>query len=133
MTHRVPSHRLHKPSGQAVVTLNSCDFYLGLWQSEASKAEYDRLIAEWVANGRRLPSEKQSDQLTVAELAVGFLAHAESYYANDGKTTSEYTCLKDALRPLHELYPRTQVRDFGPKHLSQAKQLEYVGGHGYSL
>jgi len=122
MTHRVPSYRLHKPSGQAVVTLNSCDFYLGLWQSEASKAEYDRLIAEWVANGRRLPSEEQSDQLTVAELAVGFLAHAESYYANDGETTSEYTCLKDALRPLHELYPQAAVRDFGPLSLKTVRQ-----------
>ena len=122
MTHRVPSYRLHKPSGQAVVMLNSCDFYLGLWQSEASKAEYDRLIAEWVANGRRLPSEEQSDQLTVAELAVGFLAHAESYYANDSETTSEYACLKDALRPLHELYPRAAVRDFGPLSLKTVRQ-----------
>jgi hypothetical protein len=48
-----PSYRLHKPSGQAVVTLNYQDKYLGPHGSPESRAAYDRLIAEWLANGRR--------------------------------------------------------------------------------
>ena len=32
-----------------VVTLDGKDFYLGVWRSAASKAEYNRLIAEWLA------------------------------------------------------------------------------------
>ena len=57
MSHRrrIPRYRLHKPSGQAVVTLGYRDFYLGRFGSKASREEYDRRIAEWLANGRRLP------------------------------------------------------------------------------
>ncbi len=62
---RVPSYRRHKPSGQAVV--NGTDVYLGKWGTKASHAEYERLIGEWLAGGRRLPSSESS--VTVAELA----------------------------------------------------------------
>ncbi|MHB0957257.1 MAG: hypothetical protein ACYC0X_24535 [Pirellulaceae bacterium] len=54
---RVPSYRRHKPTNQAVVTINGQDIYLGKWNTAASKAEYDRLIAEFLANGRRLQSD----------------------------------------------------------------------------
>jgi hypothetical protein len=67
---RVPSYRRHKPTGQAVVTLGGRDVYLGKWNSKASRAEYDRLIGEWLANGRRLPSS--CNDFTVAELAHGY-------------------------------------------------------------
>ena len=36
---RIPAYRRHKPSGQAVVTLNATDFYLGTWNSAESHAE----------------------------------------------------------------------------------------------
>jgi hypothetical protein len=52
---RTPSYRLHKPTGQAVVTLNGRDIYLGRFGSPESRAEYDRTIVEWISNGRRLP------------------------------------------------------------------------------
>ena len=45
---KIPAYRLHKPTGQAVVTLNGRDFYLGRHGSPASRDEYDRLIAEWL-------------------------------------------------------------------------------------
>ena len=64
---RVPSHRRHKPSGQAVITLSGRDIYLGKWNTKASRAEYDRLIGEWLANGRCLPAADGG--ATVAELA----------------------------------------------------------------
>ena len=67
---RVPSYRRHKPSGQAVVTLNGRDIYLSKWGTKASKAEYERLIGEWLAGGRTLPSAVSS--LTVAELALAY-------------------------------------------------------------
>ena len=52
---RVPSYRRHKPSGQAVVTMGGHNFYLGKWNTNASRAEYDRLIREWLADRRCLP------------------------------------------------------------------------------
>src|SRR4051812_17068228 len=72
---RTPSYRLHRPSGQAVVTLDSRDIYLGRYNSPESRAEYDRLIAEWLTNGRRLPgptSESGTD-LTINELLLAYL------------------------------------------------------------
>jgi len=65
--------------GQAVVTLNGRDFYLGPYRSKASKVEYDRLIGEWLANGRRLPQSATPDS-TVAELLVAYLRFAKVYY-----------------------------------------------------
>jgi hypothetical protein len=65
---RVPSYRRHKPTGQAVVTLNGRDIYLGKFNSTVSRAEYDRLIGEWLAAGRCLPRPETG--LTIAELAL---------------------------------------------------------------
>ncbi len=67
---RVPFYRRHRPSGQAVVTLNGRDLYLGKWNTAASRAEYDRLIGEWLACGRCL-SSAQGD-LTIAEVAHAY-------------------------------------------------------------
>jgi hypothetical protein len=53
---RTPSYRLHKPTGQAVVTLSGRDFYLGRFGYPEGRAEYDRMIIEWISNGRRLPA-----------------------------------------------------------------------------
>ena len=52
LVHALPKYRKHRSSGQAVVTLNGCDFYLGPHGTKASKLEYDRLIGEWFQNGR---------------------------------------------------------------------------------
>src|SRR5262249_23440196 len=49
---RVPSYRLHKPTGLAVVSIGGRDVYLGKHESSESRAEYDRIIAEWLATGR---------------------------------------------------------------------------------
>jgi hypothetical protein len=55
MVLRTPTYRLHKPSGQAVVTIDGRDFYRGKYGTSQSRDEYDRLITEWLTNGRCLP------------------------------------------------------------------------------
>ncbi len=40
LTKKIPSYRLHKRSGQAVVTLNGRDHYLGEHNSQGSKDVY---------------------------------------------------------------------------------------------
>jgi hypothetical protein len=73
---RVPQYRRHKPSGLAVVTLDARDFYLGPYGTAASRAEYDRLVGEWLANGRRLPSPGRPPAgLTVNELLAAYWPH----------------------------------------------------------
>jgi hypothetical protein len=70
LTNATPSYREHRPSGQAVVTLDGRDHYCGPHGTRPSRAEYDRLIGEWLANGRR-PLTTAGD-LTVAELVAQF-------------------------------------------------------------
>jgi hypothetical protein len=68
MSARIPSYRLHKPSNQAVVTLTGRDIDLGDFGSPESRVEYDRVIAEWLSNGR---SRSPSTDLTVEEMNLG--------------------------------------------------------------
>jgi len=81
MRSSLPSYRLHKSSGQAVVTLDGHDYYLGLHGTPTSRARYDRLIAEWLAGNRSLPptvASSDANGLTVSEVLAGFWRHAES-------------------------------------------------------
>jgi hypothetical protein len=112
---RTPSYRLHKPTGQAVVTLNGKDVYLGRFGSPASRAEYDRTVVEWISNGRRLPAPTSGagSDLSVNELALAYLAFADSYYVKRGKPTPEPTGIRHSIRPLRQLYGDTMARDFG--------------------
>jgi len=45
----LPKYRHHKASGQAVVTLSGLDVYLGMHGTRVSRAEYDRVVGEWLA------------------------------------------------------------------------------------
>jgi hypothetical protein len=69
---RVVSYRLHKPTNQAVVTFNGKDVYLGQHGTAESRERYDRAIAEWLANGRRLhvafgPARGPADRMKLGE------------------------------------------------------------------
>ncbi len=52
LVNRLPKYRKHKATGQAVVSLNGSDVYLGKHGTAASRKEYDRRVSEWVAAGR---------------------------------------------------------------------------------
>ena len=64
----LPKYAKHKASGQAVVRLSGKDFYLGPHGTKASKLEYDRLIGEWLANGRQLPKSLVAGIAGAAEI-----------------------------------------------------------------
>jgi hypothetical protein len=97
-----PSYRLHKPSGQAIVALDQRDIYLGLYGLPQSQPEYDRLIAEWLLNGRRLrqPAYAGPGDITVNELALAYLAFAAGSYVKNGQPTAEATTIGCAVRAL---------------------------------
>src|SRR5438270_12142080 len=90
-TPRTPSYRHHKPSGQAVVRLDGRDVYLGRHGTQESRAEYDRIVAEWLTNGRRLaaPDLTAGPDLTVNEMLLAYLRHADGYYVKNGRPTKE--------------------------------------------
>lgn len=72
---KIPSYRLHKASGQAVVTIEGRDLYLGRYDSPASHEAYGRTIAAWRAG--TLPATKgrneSAPQMTVAGLVAAFV------------------------------------------------------------
>ncbi|TWT72830.1 hypothetical protein Pla123a_41310 [Posidoniimonas polymericola] len=113
LTQSLPKYRKHRASGQALVTLGGRDFYLGPHGTQASRQEYDRLIAEWLANGRQRPADDATG-LSVAELMVAYVRYAADYYRRDGVATGEYAAIKCALRYIEALYRNTSVESFGP-------------------
>jgi integrase len=124
---RTPSYRHHKPSDQAVVTLNGRDVYLGVYGTAASRAEYDRVIAEWLAAGRRPPAGAggQGGGLpgpTVNELIVAYVGWADGYYRKGDRPTSEPKNIRGSLGPLHHLYGPTAAGDFGPLALKAVRE-----------
>jgi integrase len=128
MTARIPSYRYHKASRQAVVVLDGKSHYLGRWNTPESRAEYDRLIAEWLADRRRRTinghgTGPNPSDLTINELILAFLEHAETHYvAPDGKPTGHIGNLKDALKPVRARYGPVLARDFGPMALRAVRE-----------
>ena len=100
---RIPKYRLHKPSGLAVVRLNGRDVYLGQHGTEESRQRYEQVIAEWLSNHRLLAERRELPDspraLSVSELVVAYLEHAEGHYVKNGHPTGEFENIKDAVRP----------------------------------
>lgn len=129
-TKSVPRYRKHKASGHAVVTLNGRDYYLGPHGSVASRVEYDRLIAEWLANNRQLPpNEAPFPCLTINELILAYWHHVEGYYVKDGRPTSEQSNIKQAMKRLRRLYGLTVAAEFGPLALKTVRQTMIQDGY----
>jgi integrase len=127
---RTPSLRLHKPSGLAVVTLGGRDVYVGRYGTPESRAEYDRVVAEWLLNGRGLPAPVSGAgaDLTVNEFLVAYLNHVDSYYVKNGRPTKESEDIRYAVRPLRQLYGHTLARDFGPLALKTVRKALIASG-----
>ena len=126
---KVPSYRLHRPSGRALVTLNGKDIYLGTYGSDESKAEYDRLIAEWLANQRQPTAvsvagagdDAELPDLTVDELFLAYWEFAREYYVKDGKPTGELEPIRQSEKAVTEMYGTTPVARFGPRALEAVR------------
>ena len=99
----IPGYLHHKASGRAFVRINGNDIYLGFYGTKESKAEYDRIIKEWLANERQLIiSQNQKETVTIDALCLAYLQHAQVYYRKNGKETTEVGKIKVACRLLHE-------------------------------
>lgn len=129
-TLKPPAYRLHKGSGQARVRLNGEEIYLGKFGTPESQAKYAQLIAEYnsssIVDGSKPVT--LADNLTIAELVLGFLTFAKTYYCKNGKVTDEYDCIKSAVKPLIALYGTEQIHQvngqggFGPLKLKAVRQ-----------
>lgn len=127
----VPKYRKHRPSGQAVVTINGRDHYLGPHGTKASKLEYDRLITEWLSSGRSTSYGAAQPELSVVELVADYLRFAKHYYGAGSHGT--FATMKRVARPLKALYGRTAAADFGVVQFKAVRQslIEEDHSRGY--
>lgn len=125
---RIPSYCLHKPTGQAYVTLGGKMVYLGKYKltadGEPDCPQYHKLIGDWLANNRTLPVATATEctsvvaALTVVELMAKYWGHVVAYYRGpDGTPTGEQEAIRHALKPLKKLFGGTPAGEFGPKRL----------------
>ncbi|WP_439630865.1 tyrosine-type recombinase/integrase [Gemmata sp.] len=124
----VPTYRLHRQSGQAVVTLSDGgrrrDVLLGRYGSPESKLEYHRVITDL----QRLPAaavlaKPAAANLTVNEILLAYLRWAATHYRHpDGTPTGEVSNIKRAVAPVRELHGHTPAAEFGPRALAAVRQ-----------
>jgi integrase len=123
LSKQIPSYRKHRASGQAVVSLNGRDFYLGPHGTRASKLEFDRLVGEWLQQGRQIQPGAAGGELSVVELIAAYLHYVRGYYRKpDGEPTNEVRDIVLSLRPLKALYGRQPCVGFGPTALKVVRQ-----------
>jgi hypothetical protein len=105
------------------VRIDGRDFYLGKYDKDPtspSRQEYDRKIAEWLANGRTLP--RQTDDVTINELCPVYMRHVDAYYVKDGRPTSEPCIIRLSLKSMRALYGTTPAAEFGPVALKTVRK-----------
>jgi integrase len=117
----LPRYRLHKQSGQAVVSLplgngKYRDVLLGPFDTDESKREYARVIDEWLAHGGPVLATRHSAgraNLTINELILAYWPTVEDYYRHpDGAPTQEVDNIRLALRRLRQSYGHTDASAF---------------------
>ena len=123
---RQPSYRLHRPSGQAVVTIDGKDHYLGPHGTPESHREYAELIARWHTAHPIAPVVQQnrpSNSLSVNELLeLCWGQHFQEYYSQEGKPTTESANMSLVIRTVSALFGLIRACDFGPKRLKELRQ-----------
>ncbi len=126
LTKKLPSYRQHKPTGQAVVTLDGRDHYLGKFGTPGSKIKYNRVVGEWsIVKAQEAVGTYDAQpggDLRVSELFLAFLDYAKKYYVKDGKQTGEVTNFIHAMRVVNRLYESCRVAEFGPRALKLARE-----------
>ncbi len=137
---RVPSLRLHKHSGNAVVTVRGRDIYCGKWGTPEAEAHYRRVIADLVASGpevvrhhglarpggqRRAFVPPTARAITVSELLLAYVEFAEGYYRPPSRETE---IIKNTCKAVRELFGDIQAAEFGPRQLKAVRQRWIDGG-----
>lgn len=120
---KLPSYRLHRSTGQAVVRLDGKDHYLGVYGTPDSKRRYEQILAEWLARKSGitppvLPAEASGyPRLSVEDLIARYLLFAEGHYVKRGKPTRQMERVKLSLGPVRDQFGAIPAASFGPKAL----------------
>ncbi|MFO0796360.1 MAG: site-specific integrase [Gemmataceae bacterium] len=100
---------------------------LGPWGSDQASREYARLVAELGVSPHPssavTPAAEGRTDLTVNEVLLVFLKHADGHYVRpDGTRTHEVAEYRLVARYVRELYGHTPAAEFGPLALKALRQ-----------
>lgn len=132
----VPTYRQREGRSQALVTLTDAytrkrrDYWLGEYGTPESRQAYHRVIAAWEAGGRRLPNNKNGDELErsapdsikITELILEYWKWAQGYYH-----PTRAGAVKTDLRLLRQHYGETAAIEFGPNKLRALRDAMITG------
>lgn len=146
-----PTLRYHL-SGQAVVTIDGRDFYLGKHGSPEAFARYAVLIGDYQANGLHLPDgfdQRANDKraslllsqkadipaehledrpITVKELTAAYRAHVDERYGQSHQVQDRER-RKAICNVLDDYDAKTPVDEFGPRKLKEHRARFVADGN----
>ena len=118
---KVPSYCKHSATGQAYVTIDGREKYLGKYGTPESREKYARIIAEKYQGPRQVSgvAVPKNNALTIDELVLRYWTErVDKYYVDkEGNPSERQYHIRIALRPLRKLYGSTCAVGFGPKKL----------------
>jgi len=138
---RIPSLRRHKASGLGVVTIRGSDLYCGKFGTPECDRNYQRVIADYLANGPELVRQRgvaleggfgrrftppSTRGVTVAELLLAYVEHAEREYLPPSR---EVEIVKNSIRTVREMFGEIMADQFGPRYLKAVRQKWISDGH----
>jgi len=141
LLYQPPKYRLHKGTGQALVSLAGRKIYLGKYGSPQSHQRYEQAIAQWrkthATNGASGQVKAEPELLATAatlrdkrlagiplsinELILVYRNHTHQYYRKHGKVTREAATIDEVLRFLRQYHGKQAVDSFGPVTLSDLR------------
>lgn len=118
---RIPKLRFHKATGKGYAVIDGRTIYFGTYGEDSTEQNYHRYIAEWLAGEKE--ADTPQNEITIAEVIAYYWQHVKRYYVRaDGSATHEQNNIRQAMRPLRELYGCTHAVDFGPRALKTVRQ-----------
>jgi integrase len=119
----LPTYRERGGYSQAIVTLTDSvtgkrkDYWLGDFNSPASREMYGRVIAEWERLGRRLPPPVDAPKSTIEKLAVNEVIHAYKRHVDVAYKVQTRHTIYMVMRLLRQYFGSTAAEEFGPNSL----------------
>ena len=114
----IPKHCHHKGTGQGYVRFDGKPFYTGKWGTPASEVEYDRLIREFLRNGRVLPPQHDGDSYLIEDLVSDYWTQFKAEHPGPGAADP----MKFALAPLLEDYGKIDAFALSPINLLDLRE-----------
>lgn len=139
---RPPKYRLHRSTGQAVVSVHGRVIQLGPYGSPRSHERYQLEVERWRALRHRQRPEpvaaepepieislqelqsrrRRGHPITINEIALLYEEYAHGYYVKNGVVTREGEQVSEMLRLVLRHHGEDELAEFGPVRLKELRE-----------